>query len=67
LKNGEKLWYKFEGTYYHISGTTEIHYQGLFHFIAGTGKYRAIRGGAHYEGTQISGQLTEEFVCSAVY
>lgn len=67
LKNGERLWYKFEGTYYVIAGTSEIHYQGLFHFIGGTGKYRAIRGGAHYECTQISRQLTEEFVCSAVY
>jgi hypothetical protein len=69
LKNGEKLWYKFEGVHYTVrkGGTWEARYQGIFHFIAGTGKYKAVRGGAHYQGIVTPAGLTEDFVCSASY
>ena len=69
LKNGERLWYKFEGVHYTSTrdGVWGSHYQGVFHFIAGTGKYKAIRGDAHYQGIVTSTGLTEDFVCSALY
>lgn len=69
LKNGEKLWFKFEGVAYWTStgGTWEAHYQGIAHFIGGTGKYKAVRGGYHYQGTATPAGLKEDFVCSATY
>jgi len=69
LKNGEKLWYKFEGVHYMVRKGSDwkSHYQGITHFIGGTGKYKAIRGGAHYEGVVTPAGLTEDFVCSALY
>jgi len=69
LKDGEKLWTKWEGVHYTIrtGGTWEARYQGVFHFIAGTGKYEAIRGGGHYEGIVTPVGLTEDSVCSASY
>jgi hypothetical protein len=69
LKNGEKLWYKFDGVSSVVrdGAAWEAHYQGVFHFISGTGKYAAIRGGASYHGKVTPAGLTEEFVCSASY
>jgi len=69
LKNGEKLWYKFEGVSSVVrdGSTWEAHYQGVFHFIAGTGRYNSIRGSASYHGKATRAGLTEDFVCSASY
>ena len=69
LKNGEKLWYKFDGVSSVVrdGSTWEAQYQGVFHFIAGTGRYKAVRGSAHYHGKATPAGLTEDFVCSAVY
>jgi hypothetical protein len=70
LKNGEKLWAKFDSVYSMTSaqGTWEVTYQGVFNFIAGTGKYAGIRGGGHYKGKVTPGVGFEETsVCSAQY
>jgi hypothetical protein len=79
LKNGEKIWAKFDSVYSTSSGapaysTTstqgswEVTYQGVFHFVGGTGKYAGIRGGGHYKGkvTPTAG-FEENSVCSAQY
>ena len=69
LRNGEKLWYKFQATYRVLQkgDTRESRYQGIFHFIGGTGRYQGIRGDGHFQGTVTSGQLSEEFVCTATF
>ena len=62
LKSGEKLWIRYEGQYW---GST---FQGVFHFIGGTGKYKAIRGAAHYQGKFLPGGSFKDVVsCDAVY
>jgi len=69
LKSGEVLWIKYEG----VHSTTmkgevwEITFQGVSHFIAGTGKYKAIRGVAHYHGKNSAAGLTADVFCEAVY
>jgi hypothetical protein len=45
----------------------ESRYQGVFRFIAGTGKYKAIRGESHYQGVATPTGAADEFVCSASY
>lgn len=69
LKSGEKLWYKFDGVSSVVRDGTawEAKYQGVFAFVAGTGKYAAIRGGATYQGTVTPNGLSEYFVCSGEY
>jgi len=70
LKSGETLWAQFDGVGYTV-GTRdawEIRYQGLFHFVGGTGKYKAIRGGGYYSGVLTPAGVNEEIpVCSAEY
>jgi hypothetical protein len=70
LKNGEKIWAKFDSVYSTTStqGSWETRYQGVFRFVGGTGKYAGIHGGGHYEGkvTPAAG-FEETFVCSAQY
>jgi len=70
LKSGEKIWAKFDSVYSTTStaGSWEVTYQGVFHFVGGTGKYSGIRGGGHYEGkvTPTVG-FEESFACSAQY
>jgi hypothetical protein len=70
LKSGEKIWAKFDSVD-SMAGTQdswEATYQGVFRFIAGTGKYTAIRGGGHYRGKvrPVTG-FDETFVCSMEY
>jgi hypothetical protein len=71
LKSGEKIWAKFDSIYSTArmgKPDWEATYQGVFHFISGTGKYAGIRGGGHYEGTVTqSAGFNEASVCSAVY
>ena len=70
LKSGEKLWNKWEGTHYLVpkgGDAWELPYHGVFRYIAGTGKYKAIRGGGYYRGVMTPAGLTEEFVCEAEY
>jgi hypothetical protein len=70
LKSGEKLWAKWEGTQYLVpkgGDAWEIPYLGVFRYIAGTGKYKAIRGGGYYKGVATPAGLTEESVCEAEY
>ncbi len=71
LKSGEKIWAKFDSTYLVAGwGTTdwEATYQGVFHFISGTGKYAGIRGGGNYRGTVKPGAgFNETTVCWAEY
>jgi len=45
LRSGEKLWVKYEGVHYTAG---ESRFQGVFHFISGTGKYSAIHGGGPF-------------------
>lgn len=70
LKSGEKVWAKFDSVFATASTQAgwEVTYQGVFHFVSGTGKYAGIRGGGHYEGkiTQADG-FEEKFTCSAQY
>ena len=61
LKSGEKLWIKYEGQYW---GNI---FQGVFHFIAGTGKYKAIRGVGHYQGKSSTVGFKDDVACDAVY
>jgi hypothetical protein len=68
-KEGERLWSKWEGTHYRVSkgDTWEIRYQGVFRFISGTGKYKAIRGHGYYHGTGTVAGSTTEVICEAEY
>src|SRR5690242_17348520 len=54
LRSGDKLWTKFESTQYNVvtkgPNDWEIHFISVFQFIAGTGKYKNIRGGGHNTG-----------------
>jgi hypothetical protein len=70
LKNGEKIWAKFDSVFSTIwaQGSWEAAYQGVFHFVGGTGKYAGIRGGGHYKGKIMPGAGFDEVsVCSAQY
>jgi hypothetical protein len=70
LASGEKLWAKWEGTHYVIvkGDDWEAPYLGVYRFVSGTGKYKAIRGGGFYKGKVTPARGTEEeFVCEAEY
>lgn len=69
LRDGEQLWYRFEGTSYRRGegSSWEARYHGIYRFISGTGRYAGIQGGAHYEGVVTPAGQTEEFTCSATY
>jgi len=72
LKSGETLWDRYEGVGYTIGtfgvGDWEIRSQGVFQFVAGTGKYKAIRGGGYYSGRFTpAGGTVETLVCDAEY
>ena len=71
LKSGEEIWAKFDSIYSVAGWGTqdwEATYQGVFHFVSGTGKYAGIRGGGHYAGTVAPGVgFKENSVCSAMY
>jgi hypothetical protein len=70
LKNGEKVWSKWEGVQYLVSkggDAWELPFQGVFRFIAGTGRYKAIRGGGHYRGVATPAGLTQDSACEAEY
>jgi len=69
LRSGEKLWAKFESVFSTIRGDVRrTTYQGVFSFTSGTGKYKGVRGGGHYEGsiTQADG-FQEKSTCEAEY
>jgi hypothetical protein len=70
LKSGDKIWARFDSVASTVSmqGSWEATYQGVFKFVAGTGKFSGIRGGGHYEGkvTPAAG-FVENFTCSAQY
>lgn len=69
LNTGETLWVKFNGVHHLVTDgdTWEVPYQGVFRFIAGTGKYKAIRGGGWYEGVTNEKGKSEILHCSAEY
>jgi hypothetical protein len=70
LNSGEKVWVKFNGTHYFVpkgEGDWETPYLGSMRFIAGTGKYKAIRGGGYYKGKGTPAGAKETLVCSAEY
>lgn len=70
LKSGERLWVKWEGVHHIVpkgGDAWELPYLGVYRYIAGTGKYKAIRGGGYYRGMVTPAGLTEEFVCEAEY
>ena len=71
LNSGEKVWVKFHGTHYFVpkgEKDWELPYMGVFRFIAGTGKYKAIRGGGTYKGVASSSYgVKQEIICSAEY
>jgi len=70
LKTGEKIWSRWESMQYRVlqgEDAWEVPFQGVFHFIAGTGKYKAIRGGGHFRGTATPAGITQENACEAEY
>ncbi|HTS55826.1 MAG TPA: hypothetical protein VMH26_21360 [Burkholderiales bacterium] len=69
LKNGEKIWAKFDSVFFTAStqGSWEATYQGVFRLTAGTGKYSGIRGGGSYKGKITPAGFDETFVCTAWY
>jgi hypothetical protein len=71
LTSGEKLWVKWQGTHYVVTkgnNDWEVPYLGVYHFISGTGKYKAIRGGGFYKGRVTPARGTEEdSTCEAEY
>ena len=69
LNSEEKLRAKFEGSHFTEvqSGRWETRYQGVFHFISGTGKYESIRGGGYFRGVENASGGVEEYGCSASY
>jgi hypothetical protein len=69
VNSGETLWVKFEGTHKLVTqgDTWKLPYHGVFRFIAGTGKYKAIRGGGTYDGFVDENGKDETLNCSAEY
>jgi hypothetical protein len=69
LNSGETLWIQFQGTHKLVTkgDTWELPYHGVFNFISGTGKYKAIRGGGTYDGVVDENGKTETVHCSAEY
>lgn len=70
LKNGDKVWSRFEGTHHFVpkgEANWEIAYFGTFRYIAGTGKYKGIRGGGYYRGVATPSSNSGQFVCEAEY
>jgi len=69
LNSGETLRARFEGSHFLVTkgGRWEVVFQGVFHFISGTGPYEAIRGGGHYRGVESPEGKTEEIGCVASY
>lgn len=69
LRNGDKLWARFESVFSTTYGDAwRTTYQGVFTFLSGTGKYRSIRGGGHYEGTiTMADGFREKSTCRAEY
>ena len=70
LNSGEKIWAKFHGVHHFVpkgQDDWEVPFQGVFRYIAGTGKYKAIRGGGHYEGKVTPNGILETITCSAEY
>ena len=69
LKSGEKVWIRWEGTHFTVpkGDAWESRTQGVYRYIAGTGKFAAIRGGGSYHGVVTPTGLHEEFVCEAEY
>lgn len=69
LNSEEKLRAKFEGSHFTEvqAGRWETRFQGVFHFIYGTGKYESIRGGGYYHGAESATGGVETFGCSASY
>jgi hypothetical protein len=69
LNSGEKLWVKSQGTHNLVveGDNWKLPFHGVFRFIAGTGKYKAIRGGGSYDGVVTESGLTQTASCSAEY
>lgn len=69
LNSGEKLWTKWQGTHNLVmeGDNWTLPFHGVFRFIAGTGKYKAIRGGGSYDGVVTESGLTQTTTCSAEY
>jgi hypothetical protein len=67
LKSGEKVWVRYQGTHHVVpkGDSWESSHQGVFRYIAGTGRYKAIRGGGYYQGKSTPDGLTEDFKCEA--
>ncbi len=69
LNSGETLWVKFNGTHHLVTDGDiwELPYLGVFRIIAGTGKYKAIRGGGWYQGVVTENGKSETLHCTAEY
>jgi len=69
LRNGDKLWARFESVFSTTHGDAwRTSYQGVFTFISGTGKYKSIHGGGHYEGSiTMADGFREKSTCRAEY
>jgi len=70
LKSGEKVWVKWEGAHHVVmkgDGSWELPFEGAVHFIGGTGKYKAIRGGGYYQGKNTADSVFQDIVCQAEY
>ena len=68
LPGGETLWARFESVFKTDFGPPwQTNYQGIITFVAGTGKYKGIRGGGHYEGTITANGFREQATCRAEY
>ena len=68
LKSGEKLWTKYEGVHHRVrkADTWETRVQGISRFIAGTGNYKAIRGGSYYQGVTTPVGYTQDCMRSGI-
>lgn len=71
LKSGDKVWARFDSVYDMTpkpGESWESHYQGVFTFVRGTGKFVNIRGHGQYRGTVTPKEgFRETFHCSAEY
>jgi len=69
LNSGEKLWVKSQGTHNLVmeGDNWTLPFHGVYRFIAGTGKYKAIRGSGSYDGVVTESGLTQSARCSAEY
>jgi len=70
FKNGDIAINEYEGTHKVVTKGNddwEVHYEGKFKFIGGTGKFKNLKGGGTYKGHITPKSLKEEDEAEVTY